>query len=174
MKTELFNWSGKLKKGRKNEKSGGQRYDIFLFKAGVIVLVLMIAAQVTVASPIIRSHNFYENYEGEPLGKEAYLFSPCKMELKLINLEKCPELKVLVNGVERCSFEKREIRLNLKDGDVIELDAGKVIVLAKVRINAVSLNIESLLGKTVTASHGILPVAVVNCHNTGKGTINPQ
>ena len=134
----------------------------------------MIAAQAAVSSQIIRLRNFDENHEGEPLGKEAYLFTPCKMELKLINMEKCPDLKVLVNGAEKCSFEKSETILNLKNGDVIELDAGKVIVLARVRINAVSSNIEELLGKMVTASHGIVPVAVVNCRNTGKEKVNRQ
>lgn len=168
MKIELFNRAGKLKNGQKNEKPIGRGYDSFLLKAGIAVLILMIAAQAAMVDPLVRTLVFYENYEGEPLGKEAYLFTPCKMELKLINMEKCPDLKVLVNGVERYSFEESEIVLDIKNGDVIELDAGKVLVLTKVRINAVSRNIESLLGKTVTASHGIVPVAAVNCHNTAQ------
>ncbi|MGI6669288.1 MAG: hypothetical protein ACOX4M_07855 [Acetivibrionales bacterium] len=121
-----------------------------MMKAAMTLLIFMIAAQAAMADPRFRPLAFHENYDGVSLGKEAYLFTPCKMVLKLINMEKCPDLKVLVNGVERYSFEESEITLDLKDGDVIELDAGKVLVLAKVRINAVSLNIEELAWQNST------------------------
>jgi hypothetical protein len=137
-------------------------------KAAMTLLIFMIAVQTAMADPRLRPLAFHENYDGVSLGKEAYLFTPCKMVLKLINMEECPDLKVLVNGVERYSFKEREVALDLKDGDVIELDAGKVVVLAKVRINAVSLNIKNLLGRTVQASHGIVHVATVNCADTLK------
>ncbi|MGE5613715.1 MAG: hypothetical protein ACM3XR_04855 [Bacillota bacterium] len=169
MKIELFNRALKHKDGQDNEKSSRQRYEPFLLKASATALIVLVAAQAAMANPRVKPYLFQENYEGVSLEREAYLFTPCKMVLKLVNMERCPDLKVLVNGIERHSFEESEITLDLKDGDVVELDAGKVLVLAKVRINAVSMNIEYLLGKTVQASHGIVHVASVNCAKTPEG-----
>jgi hypothetical protein len=105
-----------------------------------------------------------EKYDiaGEPLGVEAFLFKTCKMELRLTNIENCPDLKVLVNGQERDSFKNRTVLLELKDGDVVELDSSLILAPANVQINAVSRNIGSLLGNSVMVTDGIVLIAYVN------------
>jgi 2-C-methyl-D-erythritol 4-phosphate cytidylyltransferase len=87
------------------------------------------------------------------------------MELSLTNMDECPELKILVNGGTVDSFQGKSVLLDLKDGDVVELDASEVLVLPAVRISAASRNIEDLLGKKIDAAGGIVPVATVKAGN---------
>lgn len=138
-----------------------ERFEWLMFKAFLTVFIILIASQSALLSPSVRSSVSDYYIEGEPLGMEAYLFVPCKMELKLINIENCPDLKVLVNGIEREAFVNNTVLLELKDGDVVELDASSVLVLAKVQISAVSENISGTLGKTISAADGIIPFVSV-------------
>jgi len=129
---------------------------------GFAVFFLMIAVQVAMMHPAIKSVFFYEQIEGSPLSAEVCFFNSCKMELMLTNLSKCPDMKVLVNGEQRGSFEDRTVLLDLKDGDVVQLDGCNVPVLAQVQISAVSRRNQNLLGKKVAVSGGIITVATVN------------
>ena len=112
--------------------------------------------------PGIKSVFFYEQIEGSPLSPEVYLYVPCKMELRLVNMGQCPDLKVLVNGEEVDFFSGRTVRLDLKDGDVVQLDGCNVPVQAQVQISAVSQNITGLLGKSVVVKDGIITVANIS------------
>ena len=57
--------------------------------------------------------------------------------------------------------------LDLKDTDVVELDANAVQVTAQVEISAVSMNIKGLLGKRIVVTNGIISVARVNTDKYG-------
>ncbi len=165
MKVVLFRQRLAEKADKTEKKRFEKRFEWFMFKLFVTAFIILIAAQLALLSPAVRlsvSENFY-NYgiEGEPLGQEVYLFVPFSMELKLGNLDRCPDLKVLVNGVEREAFVSNTVLLELKDGDVVELDASDVLVLAKVQVSAVSENFTSILGKTLSVTDGIIPVARV-------------
>ena len=80
-------------------------------------------------------------------------------ELKLDGMAGRPELKVLVNGAEAGNFSNGAVLLELKEGDVVELDASGLLVHTEVQISAVSRNLAHLLGRTVAADDGIVPVA---------------
>ena len=161
MKVALFNQRIADKVDKTEKRTGAERYEWFMFKAFLTVFIILIAAQVTLLNTNLRSSVSDYYIEGEPLGEEAYLFVPCKMELKLINIESCPDLRVLVNGMERTVFESNKVLLELNDGDVVELDASNVLVLAMVQISAASENISGILGKTISATDGITLVAKV-------------
>ncbi len=160
MKVAIFSQQIEDKVDKAEKKTGEARFEWFIFKAFLTVFIILIAAQTALLSPSVRS-SVSEHYyiEGEPLREEAYLFVPCSMELKLINIDSCPDLKVLVNGMEREAFESNTVLLKLKDGDVVELDSSSVLVLAIVQISAVSENIGGILGKTISVTDGITPVA---------------
>jgi len=128
----------------------------------VIVFVMFIAAQAVLTNDRMRGLLVREALDGEPIGDEAVLFEKCRMELKLNGMPDCPELKVLVNGVEAGAFHDSRVVLELKEGDVVELDASRLLVHAEVQISAVSRNLAHLLGRTVTAANGIVPVAVAD------------
>jgi hypothetical protein len=134
----------------------------FFICTGFAVFFLLIAVQAAMMHPDIKSAFFYEQIEGSPLSAEVCFFNSCKIELMLTNLSKCPDMKVLVNGEQKDSFECRTVSLDLKDGDVVQLDGCNVPVLAQVQISAVSRKNENLLGKKVVVSKGIVTVAIVN------------
>ncbi len=131
----------------------------WLFLASFILLIL---AQSLLTYPSIRSLFNKEAADGEPLGYETYLFEPCKLELKLNNIEYCPDIKVMVNGDEICDFSNDTIILDLKPGDVVELDASRLLIHADVVISAVSSNLTELLGRSFAVTGGIVHIATVN------------
>lgn len=161
MKAALFRYQVDDKPEEITRRSGGKRFEWFMFKAFLTFFIVLAAAQTALLYPSVRSSVSDYYIEGEPLAAEAYLFIPCKMELKLINMSQCADIKVLVNGNERAAFESNTILLELKDRDVVELDASNAPVLAKVQVTAVSENIEGVLGKIITASQGITSVCRV-------------
>lgn len=154
--------SEKEKRINKLQKIGVKRFDYLLIGIGFTVLVIMITVQAAMVHPDFRATYFYEQIEGDPLSAEVFLFIPCKMELTLTNMSQCLDMKVLVNGEEKESFKEKVLLLELKDGDVVQLDGTNVPVLAQVQISAVSQNIQGLLGKTVTVTDGITTVANIS------------
>lgn len=123
--------------------------------------ILLVISQAVLTDPSIRSYLNREEIDGVSMGSEAYLFEPCKMELKLNSSDYCPELRVMVNGEEAGAFSESTILLELKAGDVVELDASRLLLTAEVRITAVSSNIADLLGRSFEAADGIVKIAVV-------------
>lgn len=144
------------------KKTAARRFERFLFKTFIIIFIIMIASQTAAIKPSMRSSALDDSYvNGELLSEESFFFTPCRMELKLINLDRSPDLKILVNGKEKYSFENSSVLMELKDGDVVELDASSVLTPAKLQISAVSENISGILGKTISASEGITLVVKI-------------
>lgn len=137
-----------------------ERFDCYLINASIIAFIFLIIAQaVNLRLPAMKAEADSSFYEGTPLMEEVYLYTPCKMELKLTNIESCPELKVIVNGAEFAGFSGKTVLLDLKNGDVVELDASGILVLANVQISGVSENIKEHLGKSFVVSDGITLIA---------------
>ncbi len=126
--------------------------------ACLFFFVLLIVSQAIMMLPSVRPFYEKEALDGVSLGSEAYLYEPCKIELKLIDKEDCPELKVLVNGEEAGAFLSDTLLLELKEGDVVELDASELLIKAEVQVTAVSSNLSALLGKSFEVSGGIIKV----------------
>lgn len=146
----------------KSAKKFPKYFERFLLKAVISALIILVAVQAAFLSPVLKTFVSHDDkLKGEELKEEAYFFIPCKMELKLLNLENCPDLEVLVNGEKHTAFDNNSVLLDLKDGDVVELDAGSVLVEANVQVSAVSSNISGYLGKTMSVSDGINQVALV-------------
>lgn len=150
-------------KVNESEKKFSDRFEGFLLKAAIIAVLVLVAVQAAFFNPVFKAVVLNGNkLEGELLKSEAYFFIPCKMELKLINMDHCPDLEVLINGEKSAAFNDNTVVLELKDGDVVELDAGSVLEEAVVQVSAVSSNISGFLGKTMTVTDGIDLVALVN------------
>lgn len=167
MKAALFDQKDNTGNDGKPEVISGKRIDAVLISLFFTVFIVLITVQAVMFSPDMRSMFFNENIEGSPLNREVTLFVPCKMELRLINMGHCKDLKVLVNGLEVDSFQEKKVMLDLKDTDVVELDANAVQVTAQVEISAVSMNIKGLLGKRIVVTNGIISVARVNTDKYG-------
>jgi hypothetical protein len=135
-----------------------ERIESILKGACLVFFILLVISQAMMTIPSFRAYSGREVLEGTALGSEAYLFGTCKMELKLSNMEYCPELKVLVNGEEAGAFWEDTIMLELKEGDVVELDASKLLVKAEVRVTAVSSSLADLLGRSFEVYGGLVRV----------------
>lgn len=128
------------------------------FLASFILLVL---AQALLTDPSIRNLVNKEAVDGIALENVVYLVEQYKVELRLKDIAYCPELRVLINGDEVGNFSTDTMLLYLKDGDVVELDASRLLLSINVQISGVSGNIEELLGKSFTVSGGIVKIAGV-------------
>ncbi len=160
MKVVLQNSDEKI---NRSDKKFSDRFEGFLLKAAITAVLVLLVVQAAFLNPVFKSAVSNDNkLEGDLLKSEAYFFIPCKMELKLINIDQCPDLVVLVNGEKSAAFNTNTVMLDLKDGDVVELDAGSLLEEAVVQVRAVSSNISGFLGKTMSVTDGINPVAVVN------------
>jgi len=160
MKERMLRKSKESGIGKEKIKSFFDRFDRLLINAFFAAFVILVVVQafnlwfrVSMPDP---GSSFYE---GEPLTQEVYLYTPCKMELKLTNIDSCPELKVLVNGEEYARFYDKTVLLELKEGDVVELDASEILVIAEVQVSGVSENRKEHLGKNFVVSDGITFVA---------------
>ena len=109
-----------------------------LFFCFIITFVLMIFVQAAITNPSIRaSLSINDELEGTPLAMEEFLYNRGNIVLKLANLDKDENAKILVNGEETSSFIKNTVDVKVKNGDVIEIDASRtgnkieVIALSK-------------------------------------------
>lgn len=156
--TDNTNIAGKKKKAE-------ERFEYLILRLFLTAFTILIAVQAALLSPfrgIVLSEKYSDNYfEGELLKKEAYFFVPVKMELKLTNIETCPELMVLVNGTERESFNKSTVLLELKDGDVVELDASMVLTKANVQVSTFGESGARIPLNAMSVTDGITLVAKV-------------
>lgn len=159
MKTIISKQTGdkRLKREKKAWKCDG--IEKILRNIFIVVFVTFIAVQAVLTNDGTRDLLVRDALDGVPLGDEAFLFETCRMELKLDGMAGRPELKVLVNGAEAGNFSNGAVLLELKEGDVVELDASGLLVHTEVQISAVSRNLAHLLGRTVAADDGIVPVA---------------
>ncbi len=160
MKEGLFRERLVKKAVKEKLKNIFEKFDYFLINAFIAAFIFLIITQiVNLRFHAMQSDTDNSFYEGEPLMEEVYLYTPCKMELKLINIDSCPELKVLVNGDEYARFNNKTVLLDLKDGDIVELDASEILVIADVQISGVSENKKEHLGKNFVVSDGITLIA---------------
>ncbi len=162
MKAALFGHKDNKRNDEKPSVVSRNKIDLVLISLFITFFIILIIVQMVLFHPDIKAMFFNESIEGSPLDSEVTLYNPCKMELRLINMGYCKDLKVLVNGAEIYSFEEKSLVLDLKDGDVVELDGNAVQVTAQVEISAVSMNIRELLGKRIVVTDGIISVAAVN------------
>ncbi len=158
----IVNEIARLKKKNEGKQikavNGLEKLLKWLFLASFVLLVL---AQALLTDPSIRNLVNKEAVDGIALENVVYLVEQYKVEIRLKDTAYCPELRVLINGDEVGNFSSDTMLLNLKDGDVVELDASRLLLSINVQISGVSGNIEELLGKSFTVSGGIVKIAGV-------------
>jgi hypothetical protein len=139
MKVLIFNYKDKRRDKKSNRPVNFER---FLFKAFLIVFVLLLGVQAALLNPAIKSSiTKQESIEGAPLGVEEYLYNFGTIEMELLDEDSIPALKILVNGEEKACFDTKNIRLDVIEGDIIEIDGSAVNDNVKVAISSVSTNI---------------------------------
>ena len=134
----------RVKKDR--EKANEQNIEKYMIFAFAVIFVLLIAAQTALTSPSVASLlNINTEYEGEPLGKEVYLYKQGEIELGLAGGRTNGSLILMLNGENVATFDKGSVRIEVKNGDVIEIDGSNVEREETVKVLSCSSNLDKKL-----------------------------
>lgn len=87
----------------------------------ILGFLTMVVTQVLMLNDNIRVFlNSTEKIEG--ININTYLSNDGTLELELINLDKAPKAFILINGDPKYSFKEKKLKINIKQGDLIEMD----------------------------------------------------
>ncbi|MDP4093141.1 MAG: hypothetical protein Q8920_07240 [Bacillota bacterium] len=150
----------KYKKNRKNGfKNKNKKVSIerLLYLSLIITFVILVIVQAALTNPTIRTYlTVNGEYEGTQLASEEYTYDHGTVELALLRGEVDGSVRVLVNGTEAAAFAGKELSVQVKQGDVIEIDSSTSISPADVEIVSCTGNVSSqCIGKRVQSSIGI-------------------
>jgi hypothetical protein len=144
------------------ERTGG--FEKLLLRGAVLLLLLLLFSQVLLAQPSVRRIlSLAERLEGEPVAEDRENAStpvvtrpPVTetgyLELRVIKGAPAEDLKILVNGETVATFaNSTTVRIDVHDGDAVELDGGMPEEEVVVEVTEVSAGIVSpAAGKRVT------------------------
>jgi len=112
---------------RMKRRETGYRIEKILYITFIVTFFLMVVVQAAILNPDIRTFlAINDELEGAPLSAEEFLYNKGTLVLKLSYGEINENLKVLVNGDEVARFNTGSISINVKDGDIVEIDASEV------------------------------------------------
>lgn len=154
MKFSVFKVSRNTGRGLKSVKLNIEKV---LFLTLIGAFIILVTVQTLLAIPATQPiFNSGAQSEGRPLGVEEYLYNAGEIVLALEGNEGDESLKVLVNGDEVADFANQDVRIDVKDGDVVEIDGSRCIGSKEVKIISASKNItDSCVGKSVKAKSNI-------------------
>lgn len=113
---------------------------LFSFIIGVFILLVIVQGALLTKS-VRASLSLDQELEGDPLQAQEYLYKTGSVELELKSGFANPDVKVLINGEEAGVFNMDLITLQVKDGDVVEIDGSAVPGPVEVIVGAKSDNI---------------------------------
>ena len=154
----------KVNKSKKNQKKDVKiSFERVLFLSFIILFTVLIITQTALMSPNIRTFiPFNSELNGTSLGTEEFLFKKGEICLELQNIDSDYKLKVLINGEVKGTFLNKTLPLNVKDGDVIELDGSELYNIDEVKIISISDNITSdIFNKKFKIGSGIKKITTI-------------
>ncbi|QNU65320.1 hypothetical protein EHE19_010240 [Ruminiclostridium herbifermentans] len=135
------NFFGLLKKNKKDKVT---ILEDLLFGTCIVSFLILVSIQAALLIPSVRdTFNLGDKSIGEPLSKDNYLYKQGQITLKMIGNEPDPTVKILVNGETVAIFENLIMKVNVNDGDVIEIDGSHSLIGHIVMVDSVSENISS-------------------------------
>ena len=129
------------------------RFEKALLKLGAVLLLLLFISQFLLTDPTVRNlMSYMVRLEGQEVEEVFSPESPRDLYMELAVDEGGEgSVKVLVNQGEEVSFEGGRVRLNVKEGDLIEIDGRRMQDPVTVRVVAVHDGIRApLVGHSVT------------------------
>jgi hypothetical protein len=138
----------------KEEKIDKKDNSIFfengLFLTCIVVFFILIAVQIALVIPNVRDNfNLSDRSIGIPLKGDEYLYNQGQVTLKMMGDEPDSMVKILINGDYTAMFENLEMNINVKDGDVIEIDGSKSLLGHVVMVKELTSNIDRECGNAV-------------------------
>jgi hypothetical protein len=145
------------KQNNNSRKSVKANFERVLFLSFIIMFTILVITQTALMSPSIKTFiPLNSGYEGTQLGVEEFLYKRGEISLELQNVDSDDKLKVLINGEVIGAFFNKTLELNVKEGDVIELDGSEVNTIDEVKIISISANINPyILNKKLRISSGV-------------------
>ncbi len=135
-----------------------------LFSTCILCFLILIIVQVILAVPSFRNTlHLTDKSIGLPLNGDEYLYTQGQMTLKMIGEEPDPMLKILVNGDNIAQFDTTEMIINVRDGDVVEIDGSQSLVGHIVKVESITTNINAKCKN-----------AVINIENNIKRLVKVQ
>ena len=131
-----------------------RRFEHGMLKLAVVLLSLLFVSQYLLSNQSLRPYlNYMVRLEGpraeEVFSPEPGRGLPLKLELALEG-EPAP-VRVLVNREARASFEEGRVQLEVKEGDLIEIDGQDLREPAVIRVVFASTGVKTpLVGHSVT------------------------
>ncbi len=114
-------------------KSRKKHFDIayaverLILKAVIAGILLLIAFQALMLNDTARVFlNYTTRLEGDSLQEAGLLSTSGKIIVKMENQELYPEAMLLVNGEPVARFDRQEVEVEVKNNDLLELDASRV------------------------------------------------
>jgi hypothetical protein len=143
----------KKDKGRMKTKG----FEKIIYIAVVVTFVVLVIVQAAMANPSVRTYLTVDgDYDGTALETEKYMYNNGKIGLVLLQGETDGSVKVLVNGNPIAVFSGKELSIDVKEGDVVEIDTSECDNPAQVSVATNSGSISSkCIGKMVEAFHEV-------------------
>ena len=146
MKINVF----KFDKDNENYKRKSATFENVLFGTCILCFVVLILVQIVLIVPFARENlRISDNSIGVPLGSDEYLYNQGQITLKMIGNDPDSTIQILVNGDAVAMFENLVMNINVKDGDVIEIDGSQSLLDHIIRVESVSPNINSKCSNAV-------------------------
>lgn len=137
-------WMFRVKGPKKRVQNQKISIEKILFVSFIFMFLLLVMIQTALLTPGIQAYiPSTAPLEGSELRAEEYLFQSGQIDLELEQGISNEKLMVLVNGDPVCTFLNSSIQLNVKDGDVIELDGTATDQNCTVKVASISENISS-------------------------------
>jgi hypothetical protein len=131
-----------------SEKKGRLNSDRILIICFTLVFLLLMTVQAALTSQAVRERLYIDD--------------------ELENSSN-PDLMVLVNGDEVCSFSNRIISIRVRDGDVLELDGSGLDKQSEVKVLSKSDNVISdCINKKYLVKSGIREIARIRLNKKNK------
>lgn len=140
------------------------KIEMLLIRAAVAGMIALIVFQLVMLNDSARVFlNYAASLEGGALEEMQIHTKQGSVYIALENERLMPKAKLLINGEIAASFDKREIHLEVRNNDVLELDASKNDdEFVHICIVGISDNIElPKVGQRVKAKKRIEPISRV-------------
>ena len=98
-----------------------------LFKAAIAGIILLIVFQAIMLNESARVFLSYTTrLEGETLEQGGLLSTSGRIIIRIENEELFPEALLLVNGEPVAAFDKREVEIQVRNNDLVEIDVSRI------------------------------------------------
>jgi len=139
-----------LKNYTENNNEKGSVFENLLFGICIICFIVLVTIQVVLVIPSAREYlNLTDKSIGVPLSKDEFLYKQGQITLKMTGTEPDPAVQILVNGDTVSMFDNLLMNIDVKDGDVIEIDGSQSSIGHIITVEAISSNISSTCSTSV-------------------------